>query len=73
MQRSCGAQLLLLKTCAVGTAAVALPAPPGDTTKCAFVSLKLCVERGKMLGSTTGYVNSKSQRTGKLYLNSACK
>ena len=26
-----------------------------------------------MLGSSTGYVNSKSQRTGKLYLNSACR
>ena len=37
------------------------------------VSHKLCVECGKMLGASTGYVNSKSQRTGKLYLNSACR
>ena len=37
------------------------------------VSHKLCVECGKMLDSGTGYVNSKSQRTGKLYLNSACR
>ena len=37
------------------------------------VSHKLCVECGKMLDSATGYVNSKSQRTGKLYLNSACR
>jgi hypothetical protein len=37
------------------------------------VSHKLCVECGKMLDSSTGYVNSKSQRTGKLYLNNACR
>ena len=37
------------------------------------VSHKLCVECGKLLDSATGYVNSKSQRTGKLYLNSACR
>ena len=68
----CGPQLLHLQR-AVGTAAEALPPPPGDATECASVSHKLCVECGKMLGSATGYVNSKSQRTGKLYLNSACR
>ena len=73
MLRSGGAQLLLTHYYAVGTAAVALPPPPGDASECASVSRKLCVECGKMLDSTTGYVNSKSQRTGKLYLNSACK
>ena len=72
MQRSSGVQLLLTKY-AVGAAAVALPPPLGDTTECAAVSHKLCVECGKMLDSVTGYVNSKSQRTGKLYLNSACR
>ena len=55
---------------AVGTVAVAPPPPPGDA-ECASVSHKLCVECGKMLDSATGYINSKSQRTGKLYLNSA--
>ena len=35
------------------------------------VSHKLCVECEKMLDSAMGYINSKSQRTGKLYLNSA--
>ena len=50
----------------------ALPPIPGDAEG-ASVSNKLCVECGKMLDSSTGYVNSKSQRTGKLYLNSACK
>ena len=69
--QSSGAQLLLTDF-AVGAAAVALPPPPGDT-ECASVSHKLCVECGKMLDSSTGYVNSKSQRTGKLYLNSACR
>ena len=39
----------------------------------AQLSVKCCVECGKMLDSATGYVNSKSQRTGKLYLNSACR
>ena len=50
----------------------ALPPPPGDAEG-ASVSHKLCVECGKMLDSSTGYVNSKSQRSGKLYLNSACR
>ena len=72
MLRSGGVQLLLTHY-AVGTAAVALPPPPGDASECASVSRKLCVECGKMLDSSTGYVNSKSQRTGKLYLNSACR
>ena len=72
MLRSGGAQLLLSHYYAVGKAAVALPPPPG-ASECASVSRKLCVECGKMLDSSTGYVNSKSQRTGKLYLNSACK
>ena len=71
MLRSGGAQLLLSHY-AVGTAAVALPPPPG-ASECASVSHKLCVECGKMLDASTGYVNSKSRRTGKLYLNSACK
>ena len=34
---------------------------------------KLCVDCGKMLNSETGYVNSSSVRTGKQYLNSACR
>ena len=71
MLRSGGAQLLLTHY-AVGAAAVALPPPPG-ASECASVSHTLCVECGKMLDSSTGYVNSKSQRTGKLYLNSACR
>ena len=45
----------------------------GGTSEGASVSPKLCVECGTMLDSVTGYVNSKSQRTGKLYLNSACR
>ena len=69
--QSSGAQLLLTDF-AVGAAAVALPPPPGHT-ECASVSHKLCVECGKMLDSSTGYVNSKSPRTGKPYLNSACR
>jgi len=73
MLRSGGAQLLLTHYYAVGTAAVALPPPPGDASECAPVAHKLCVECGKMLDSNTGYVNAKSQRTGKLYLNSACR
>ena len=73
MLRSGGAQLLLTHYYAVGTAAVALPPPPGDASECASVYHKLCVECGKMLDSNTGYVNAKSQRTGKLYLNSACR
>ena len=39
----------------------------------AQLSVKCCVECGKMLDSATGYINSKSPRTGKLYLNSACR
>ena len=35
--------------------------------------VKLCVECGKVLTSMTGYVNSRRLKTGKLYLNSACK
>jgi len=35
--------------------------------------VKLCVECGKVLTLMTGYVNSKSPKTGKLYLNSACR
>ena len=62
---------LLLTQYAVGTAAVALPPPPSDTAECA--THKLCVECGKMQDSSTAHVNSKSQRTGKLYLNSACR
>ena len=68
--RSGGAQLLLTDFAA---GALALPPPPGDASECASVSHKLCVECGKMLDSATGYINSKSQRTGKLYLNSACR
>ena len=63
LQRSGGVQLLLTHY-AGGTATVALPPPPGDAPECASVSHKLCVECGKMLDSSTGYVNSKSQRTG---------
>ena len=59
---------LPLQNQTVGTSSGTSP-PPGDT-ECAY---KLCVERGKMLDPATGYVNSKSQRTGKLYLNSACR
>ena len=66
MLRSGGAQLLLTHY-AVGAAVVALPEPPGDT-ECASVSHKLCVECGKMLDSSTGYVNTRSRRTGKAYL-----
>ena len=72
MLRSGGAQLLLADF-AVGAAAVALPLPPGEASECASVSHKLCKECGKILDSNTGYVNAKSQRTGKLYLNSACR
>ncbi len=57
MLRSGGAQLLLADF-PLGGAAVALPPPPGDTFECASVSHKLCVERGRMLDSATGYVNS---------------
>ena len=35
--------------------------------------VKLCVECGKILTVMTGYVNSRSLKTGKLYMNSACK
>ena len=73
MQERSSVVQLLLTQYAVGTAAVALPPPPGDTSECASVSHELCVECGKMLDSSTGYVNSKSQRTGKLYLNSASR
>ena len=45
----------------------------GSSSAQLSVSHKCCVECGKMLDSGTGYVNSKSQRTGKLYLNSACR
>ena len=72
MQRSSVVQLLLTKY-AVGTAAaVALPPLPSDT-ECASVSHKRCVECGKMLIEANSYINARSQRTGKLYLNSACR
>ena len=68
MLRSGGAQLLLTQY-AVGTAAVALPPPPGDTFECAAVSHRLCVECGEKLDIMSGYVSSKSHKTGKHYMN----
>ena len=38
-----------------------------------ILTAKLRVECGKVLTRMTGYVNSRSLKTGKLYLNSACK
>ena len=35
--------------------------------------VKLCVECGGVVTVMTGYVNSRSLKTGKLYMNSACK
>ena len=67
--QSSGAQLLLTDFAA---GALALPPPP-SASECTSVSHKLCVECGKMLDASTAYVNSKSPRTGKLYLNSACR
>ena len=64
---------LLLQNQTVGGGGSDTPPPPGGASECASVSHKLCVECGKMLDSNTGYVNAKSQRTGKLYLNSACR
>ena len=73
-RRHWGARAQLLRqNQSADTVAVALPRPPGDASECASGSHKLCVECGKMLDSSSGYVNSKSQRTGKLYLNSACR
>ena len=58
---------------AFGTA-LALPPPPGVTESALpCPPKKCCVECGKMLDTMTGYVNGASKRTGRLYLNSACR
>ena len=57
---------------AFGTA-VALPPPPGAAESALPCPPKCCVECGKMLDTMTGYVNGTSKRTGRLYLNSACR
>ena len=49
------------------------PTEVPDTFETDCPDEKLCKECGKMLNSQTGYVNAASARTGKQYLNSACR
>ena len=49
------------------------PTEVPDTFETDCPDEKLCKECGKMLNVETGYVNHASARTGKKYLNSACR